>query len=84
MVIQMRERGILMTGENVRRILAGTKTQTRRVVKWTPTFSGSFEHLRATAAAIINQGGHAVGLRCPYGIVGERLWVRETWAKAPP
>jgi len=56
----MRERPILFKGPMVRAILDGTKTQTRRVVK----FSSWPED---------------PGKRCPYGDVGDRLWVRETF-----
>ena len=53
----VKEHPILFSTDMVRAILAGTKTQTRRVVK----------------------GGAAVkaGSRCPYGEVGDLLWVRE-------
>jgi len=65
------ERPILFTGEMVRAILAGKKTQTRRVIKpqpgvWSdgPLSKWMRRRLRG---------------RCCYGIPGDRLWVRETW-----
>lgn len=69
----MIERPILYSGPMVRAILADLKTQTRRVAK-------------LNAAGRIDQRGRdwhpenpdAV-LACPYGKVGDRLWVRETW-----
>lgn len=72
------ERPILFKGEMVRAILAGMKTQTRRVIKPQPDknilgepywYVGGYR-LRDIAA-------HP--LTCPYGKVGEHLWVRETW-----
>ena len=76
------ERPILFSAPMVRALLAGTKTQTRRVVK-----------LRG-AEVIDERGWQTVFLRspwpwspeadawvpCPYGAPGDRLWVRETWA----
>lgn len=77
----MSERPILMSGPMVRAILAGTKTQTRRVVKPQPpsncvrpmAYEGiwTWEYLR--------HGVH-VGPMCPYGGPGDTLWVRETHA----
>lgn len=63
----MAERPILFNTAMVRAILAGTKTQTRRVVKHSPA-PWNREH---TAWDMT---------RCPYGQPGDRLWVRETWA----
>jgi hypothetical protein len=77
----MKERPILFSGPMVRAILAGRKTQTRRVVAdLNPTLAES----AASGSQIAN------ALRCPYGAPGDRLWVRETWAaqraldKLPP
>ena len=63
----MKERPIIFSGEMVRAVLDGRKTQTRRVVK--------FRH--HTAKLLGQQFEH--GLPCPYGEPGDRLWVRETW-----
>lgn len=59
----MKERPILFSGPMVRALLAGTKTQTRRVVK--PQPAGEWAVPGKTA--------------CPYGQPDDRLWVRETW-----
>ncbi len=62
----MKERPILFSAPMVRALLAGTKTQTRRVVKAFDAFDSSGDLL-----------WHS--LPCPYGEPGHRLWVRETW-----
>lgn len=84
----MRERPILFSGPMVRALLDGRKTQTRRVVK--PMRSQEFlkpELLsQAPTARIIDdwaafehpKGGPLTSIRCPYGVPGDRLWVRET------
>ena len=79
----MKERPILFSGPMVRAILVGRKTMKRMVVK-----------LRA--GEIAHEGGdgslHAVAnttwgdciervIQCPYGVPGDLLWVRETWAE---
>jgi hypothetical protein len=56
----MKERPIIMSGESVRAILAGRKTQTRRVIRHPPLIDCDMDD-------------------CPYGQIGDRLWVRETW-----
>lgn len=81
----MRERGMIFNGEMVRAILEGRKGQTRRAL--TP------RHIRMieTAASIgecypLESGRHHENSQayyrewCPYGTVGDRIWVRETWA----
>ena len=68
----MKERPILFSAPMVRALLAGTKTQTRRIVKardleWMDVHQGLREPDNAE--------------RCPYGQPGDRLWVRETFAR---
>jgi hypothetical protein len=87
----MKTRPILFTGEMVRAILAGRKTQTRRVCKsvlgigqitelersTTPHYDWIFRDKRMRW----NDLRHDEMLeRCPHGAPGDRLWVRETWA----
>ncbi|SFB61583.1 hypothetical protein [Delftia tsuruhatensis] len=84
----MRDRPILFSGPMVRALLAGTKTQTRRVVKPQPdsTHSGfpywNVGGYRASWCRSAADGGPlepANPLLCRYGQPGDRLWVRETW-----
>jgi hypothetical protein len=103
----MKEHPILFSAPMVRAILEGRKTQTRRVVKFRPTFfkgiTGQLqEHHEMEACYPMPRGGFVFwsdkvgkafsdraykddegGYLCPYGQVGDRLWVRETWAKSP-
>lgn len=72
----MRERPILFSGPMVRALLDGRKTQTRRVVKPQPVDPFDGAQLRTAVSA------YALAGPCPYGEPGDRLWVRETWAKA--
>lgn len=71
----MAERPILFSGAMVRAILAGTKTQTRRVVK--PRKDPDYG--RELSPCEIAGDEHIARL-CPYGAPGDRLWVRETFA----
>ncbi|MCS3430052.1 hypothetical protein [Klebsiella sp. BIGb0407] len=83
-----KERGVIFNAEMVRAILAGRKTQTRRVMKVQPVLCGRFYEVYGTEW---NEGvkfvpaipGHSLSANCPFGSVGDRLWVRETWADAP-
>lgn len=84
----MRERPILFSGPMVRALLAGTKTQTRRIVKPQPdsTHSGfpywNVGGYRASWCRSAADGGPlepANPLLCRYGQPGDRLWVRETF-----
>lgn len=71
----MKERPILFSGPMVRAILEGRKTQTRRVVKPQPDYVCQLEKMPFT-------GQHwDKRIKCHYGQPGDRLWVRETWAK---
>lgn len=83
----MKERPIIFTGESVRAILAGRKTQTRRIVK--SQFDGESEKdwllanggFEKSTILRLDQWGNEIGSLavCPYGKLGDRLWVRETW-----
>lgn len=82
----MKERPILFSAPMVRAILAGTKSQTRRIVKpqpasdYTDVFQPDFEAPRPVAFWA-RAGEPLTGdfsAACPYGQPGDRLWVRET------
>lgn len=76
----MRERPILMTPENAQKCHDGTKTQTRRIVKYHPSVGEPNEWChRISEPVFINIMGDYIRI-CPYGVVGGRLWVREAWA----
>lgn len=85
----VRERPIIMSAESVRAILAGTKTMTRRVVKPQPDPGFPFfrfvlgtEKNASLWLGYASAGSLAYTVRCPYGVPGDRLWVRETWGLA--
>lgn len=82
----MKERPILFSREMVAAILAGKKTQTRRLVLPPlrhPGWTG-FSYYPASGLAIENGPDYPDGKlderRCPYGVAGDRLWVRERFA----
>lgn len=72
----MKERPIIFDAESVRAILAGSKTQTRRVIKPQPG-----HRIYWNPIVYRGHGGwtdeHGMPVRCPYGKNGDRLWVRE-------
>lgn len=80
----MKERPIMFSGEMVRAILDGRKTQTRRVVKpqTLELFEAAIQLGEVTDffTDAIDVDWAYVGGFCPYGQPGDRLWVRETWA----
>jgi len=75
----MRERPILFSGPMVRAILDGRKTQTRRVVKPQPADCQRLARDPSSPSgySLIADAYDDEMLRCPYGIPGDRLWVRE-------
>lgn len=90
-----KERPILFSGEMVRAVLDGRKTQTRRVMLPRP---GKNQHMHNPplygTGVSTNKGQYGVLMceeitsnitltqhfKCPYGAPGDRLWVRETFA----
>ena len=83
----MRERPILFSAPMVRAILAGEKTQARRVVRTEHGEDiGVVAHDPASGRWEAGQFGdygraaHGEWWACPYGVPGDRLWVRETFA----
>ncbi len=81
----MKERPILMTPENAQKCHEGIKTQTRRIIKPQPLSISWFEHQKGWCARVREDTGSAehpayIMVPCPYGVVGDRLWVREAWA----
>ncbi|CAB4159310.1 hypothetical protein UFOVP707_76 [uncultured Caudovirales phage] len=90
----MAERPILMSAPMVRAILAGTKTQTRRVVKQAtgPSLSVGMDDATPGVAELSwlygDGPGHDVHeaikrVPCPYGKPGDLLWVREAFFHEP-
>lgn len=79
----IRERPILFSGPMVTAIRAGRKTMTRRVVKPQPPASHE-RHcwFHAPVYGWTSEPEPAADwfkARCPYGVPGDRLWVRETF-----
>jgi hypothetical protein len=88
----MTERPILFSAPMVRAILAGQKTQTRRVVKpqpgWITLNKKGFAagRLAEDVPSVIvwsqpeSEGSPSKQIACPYGQPGDRLWVREAFS----
>ncbi len=77
----MKERPIIFDAKSVKAILAGNKTQTRRVVKH-PTINHVtrvHSYKGNTEFDLIMGDESGTVIACPYGYPGDRLWVRETW-----
>lgn len=87
----MKERPILFSAPMIRALLAGRKTQTRRLVRpqpervpdWSCPGVDGLRFFGMTFAETLLDGRPPYPPelleRCPYGAPGDRLWVRETW-----
>ena len=91
----MKERGMIFNAEMVRAILDGRKTQTRRIMKKQPEPSKSREgdfyfpcdkmqsmvHVSdfIPGNSMIPDAHEFFSKCCPFGEVGDRIWVRETF-----
>lgn len=85
----MKERPILFSTPMVQAILAGNKTQTRRIVKKAPTTEINHRLIALDNGwnwQVDQQGVVPTMHReidnpmvCPYGQIGDQFWVRESW-----
>ncbi|HBZ0629686.1 TPA: hypothetical protein MJB77_20895 [Klebsiella pneumoniae] len=76
------ERGMIFNAEMVRAILDGRKTQTRRPIKWKQTrFTEIGEREDGSKWPWSEDAEHACDFwhPCPFGAVGDRIWVREAF-----
>jgi len=73
----MKETPIIMSGNHPKLILDGLKTQTRRVIKPQPELL--IEGQLSINPKTINKFVQHFLPRCPYGQVGDRLWIEQTW-----
>ncbi len=92
----MTDKPILFSGEMVRAILEGSKTMTRRVVMPQPSYEYDHApHLHNVGDVClsnltgwplivkrIGRFGKTASAMFPYGVAGDRLWVRETFLDA--
>jgi len=89
----MKERPIIFSTEMVKAILDGRKTQTRRAVKpelkklihdFDNAFAGQEGYKLHVPVRHPEEPDFSdqrvTRIYCPYGQVGDRLWVKETWA----
>jgi hypothetical protein len=76
----MADRPMLFSAPMVRALLAGTKTQTRRVAKPQPiTLGDAYSRSHSDDGAWLGEGCGNGRIPCPYGQPGAQLWVREAW-----
>ncbi|MFH2559864.1 hypothetical protein ABK660_06085 [Klebsiella pneumoniae] len=85
------ERGMIFNAEMVRALVSGRKTQTRRIMKpqpepcprgghwWPSNVFKTMLHVEDEMQNGKGGWGGLVGDACPFGAVGDRIWVRETW-----
>ena len=83
----MKERPLILKDYAVRAVLAGLKTQDRRIVNPQPDkyhdgepywFVGGYRAWKfRDCDDILRRGGN--DLKCPYGELGDRLWLKEAW-----
>lgn len=92
----MKERPIIFSTSMVQAILEGRKTHTRRIVKPQPDPDGEGAEFMPVAPVLDweqiyndiwkpwhweTSEGESISKFCPYGMVGDVLWVRETWMR---
>ena len=86
----MKERPVLFTPENVRKILVEEKTQTRRVIVPQPVVDTTGNSLiddywlKKPFGGLILPKARDLWMYCPYGQPGDVLWVKEAWRVGKP
>ena len=84
---------MLFSGAMVRAVLAGTKTQTRRIVESRSRLhpelvildygKGDWPYLSDDGESEICNDSMEYPMPCPHGVAGDHLYVRETWGYHP-
>lgn len=87
----MGERSIRLLDNEVRAIRDGRQTQLRRVVTWRYGDLGEWMLHRiqdgytdGVPRAVFEGEDVVIGIKCPFGIVGDRLWTQEAFARDVP
>lgn len=80
--VATREHPIIFSAPSVRAILDGRKTQTRRVIRQREKDHGVWVEYSPDLG--YSPASIAAQYRCPYGALGDRLWVRESWFPDTP
>jgi hypothetical protein len=81
---KMKEHPIIMSTEMVKSILEDRKTMTRRTMGLTQvnyfpdSWFGIPENIQSNLWKLFHKGGTTLIVKCPYGQVGDRLWLKET------
>lgn len=75
----MKDHPMLFSAPMILALLAGNKTQTRRIVKPQPTTKPFWGCVGGKGFGFFDD---LTPIRCQYGQPGDRLWVRETWQYA--
>lgn len=90
---EVKERPLLFSPPMIRVLLEGRKTQTRRIVKAdfhhghamakiTPIDSEFLLERWPEAERSFSNFGRCDRIQCPYGVVGDRIWVKESYCFA--
>ena len=73
----MKETGLMFKAPQVRALLDGRKTQTRRIAK--PVRHPDLGNVYSPGALVLeHEPQHVINRACPYGQPGDRIYVRET------
>lgn len=79
----MKERPILVSTPLIRPILTDLKVHTRRLIRLPEGYdlaqNATVSHRHGIWWEVRCEPWETVVVRCPFGVPGDRLWVRETW-----